>query len=116
MGWSPTRVRDTQWKPPVHPTKQAQALEQDHAAGGREHRVIRGSEGALGRVVLQARNRRLYAELRWQVNKKQFSRYLGEVTAANRAANLAAAWQLAHDRGLTATSRTTAHSGATSQE
>ena len=101
MGWSPTQVRDTQWKPPVHPTKQAQALEQDHAAGGREHRVVHGNEGALGRVVLQARNRRLYAELRWQVNKKQHSKYLGEVTAANRAANLAAGWQLAHDQGLT---------------
>jgi hypothetical protein len=101
MGWSPTHVRDTQWKPPVHPTKQAQALEQDHAAGGRDQRVIQGSEGALGRVVLQARNRRLYAELRWQVNKKQCSQYLCEVTASTRAANLPAGWQRAHDLGLT---------------
>ena len=62
---------------------------------------MHGNEGALGRIVLQARNRRLYAELRWQVNKKQHSKYLGEVTAANRAANLAAGWQLAHDQGLT---------------
>jgi hypothetical protein len=116
VGWSPTHVRDTQWKPPVHPTKQAQALEQDHAAGGRDHRVIYGSEGALGRVVLQARNRRLYAELRWQVNKKQHSRYLGEVTAAHRASNLAAAWQRAHDLSLTTTSDTADHSRATSQE
>jgi hypothetical protein len=44
---------------------------------------------------------RLYAELRWQVNKKQLSRYLCEVTADTRAANLAAGWQLVHDRGLT---------------
>src|SRR6478609_1021332 len=34
----------------------------------------------------------------WQVNQKQHSQYLGEVTAANRAANLAAGWQLAHDQ------------------
>ncbi|HTQ17590.1 hypothetical protein [Mycobacterium sp.] len=88
---------------PVYSNKQSQALEQDHAAGGHEHRVMQGSV-ALGRVVLQARNRRLYAELRWQVNKKQYSRYLGEVTADDRSANLAAAWQRAHDWGLTTTS------------
>jgi len=63
--------------------------------------LLQGSEGALGRVVLQARNRRLYAELRWQVNKKQCSQYLCEVTASTRAANLAAGWQRAHDLGLT---------------
>ena len=117
MGWNPTHVRDTQWKAPVYSTKQSQALEQDHAAGGdRDHRVVHGSGGALGRVVLQARNRRLYAELRWQVNKKQYSRYLGEVTAANRASNLAAGWQRAHDLGLTTTSNTANHGRAMSQE
>jgi hypothetical protein len=104
MGWSPTHVRDAQWKV-VYANKQSLALEQDHAAGGRDNRVMQDS-GALARVVLQARNRRLYAELRWQIDKKQHSRYLGEVTAANRAANLAAGWQLAHDRGLTTTSDT----------
>ena len=101
MGWNPIPVRDAQWKGPVYWTKQSQALEQDYAAGGRDHRVIQGSGGALGRVVLQARNRRLYAELRWQIDKKQHSRYLGEVTADNRAANLATGWQRAHDLGLT---------------
>ena len=40
-------------------------------------------------------------ELRWQVNKKQCSQYLCEVTASTRAANLAAGWQRAHDLGLT---------------
>lgn len=115
MGWNPTPVRDTQWKGPVYWTKQSQALEQDHAAGNRDHRVIQGSD-ALGRVVLQPRNRRLYAELRWQINRKQHSRYLGEVTADNRAANLAAAWQLAHDFGLTTMGNTAAHSGASQPE
>lgn len=104
MGWNPTHVRDAQWKV-VYSNKQSLALEQDHAAGGRDNRVMQDS-GALARVVLQARNRRLYAELRWQIDKKQHSRYLGEVAAANRAANLAAGWQLAHDRGLTTTSDT----------
>ena len=113
MGWNPTPVRDTQWKGPVYWTKQSQALEQDRAAGDRDHRVVHGSEGALGRVVLQPRNRRLYAELRWQANKKQHSRYLGEVTADNRAANLAAAWQRAYDLGLTRTGNTANQDRAT---
>lgn len=101
MGWSPTCVRDSQWKPPVHPIKQVQALEQDRAAGGREHRVVRDGGGALGRVVLQPRNRRLYAELRWQVDKKQRSQYLCEVTAESRAANLIAGWRRSRALGLT---------------
>ena len=109
MGWNPTSVREKQWKVPIYWTKQSQALEQDRAAGGRDHRVVQGSGGALGRVVLQARNRRLYAEVRWQVNNKQHSRYLGKVTADNRAANLAAGWQRAHDLGLTTTSNTAEH-------
>lgn len=67
MGWNSTHVRDTQWKV-IYANKQSLALEQDHAAGGRENRVIPGS-GALARVVLQARSWRLYAELRWQTNK-----------------------------------------------
>jgi hypothetical protein len=115
-GWNPTPVREKQWKAPIYWTKQSQAFEQDHAAGGRDHRVVDGSGGALGRVVLQPRNRRLYAELRWQVNKKQYSRYLGELTADNRAANLAAAWQRAHDFGLTTTRNTATQSASISQE
>jgi hypothetical protein len=99
MGWSPTHVNDTQWKV-VYASKQSLALEQDQAAGGRNQRRMRGS-GALARVTLKARNRRLYAELRWQINKKSHSQHLGEVTAPNRSANLAAGWKLAHDRGLT---------------
>lgn len=42
MGWNRDRpVRDTQWRVPVHWSKQTQALEQDRAAGGdRTCRVI----------------------------------------------------------------------------
>lgn len=44
MGWNRAcPVRETQWK--VHPywIKQSQSLEQDNAAGGRDHRVMRDS-------------------------------------------------------------------------
>ena len=115
MGWNRVPVRDTQWKVRPYWTKQSQALEQDEAAGGREHRIMRDS-GALARVILRRRNLRLYAELRWQVNKKQHSQYLREVPDDTRAANLAAAWQRAHDLGLTTTGSTANHSVAIIQE
>jgi hypothetical protein len=57
--------------------------------------------GALGRVILRCRYKRVYAEMRWQINKKECSQFLCPVAADNRAANLATAWQYAHDHGLT---------------
>lgn len=93
MGWNRTPVRDEQWKAPVHWTKQGQALEQDHAAGGRRCRVVNDGGGALGRVVLRRRYLRIYAELRWQTNNKECSTYLCQVSGKSRSANLAAAWR-----------------------
>lgn len=112
MGWNRTPLHDTQWR--VHPywTKQSQALEQDAAAGGRDHRVMRDC-GALGRVVLRRRYLRVYAELRWQINKKEHSTYLCEVSGDTRAANLTVAWQLVHDRGLTTVGTTANNDRAT---
>ena len=108
MGWNTNPVHDSQWR--VHPywTKQSQALEQDRAAGGRARRVVQDC-GALGRVVLRRRYLRLYAELRWQINNKECSKYLCEVSAGTRAANLAAGWEEARNLGLT--TRSGAHSG-----
>lgn len=104
MGWNRTPIRDEQWRPPVHPKKQVQALEQDQAAGGhRDRRVIHGTK-ALGRVVLRQRHQRIYAELRWQVATKPRSKHLCGVSATSRAANLAIAWSYAHDHGWTACS------------
>lgn len=113
MGRNKTPVSDTQWR--VHPywTKQSQAVEQDQAAGGRGRRVMQDC-GALGRVILRRRYLRVYAELRWQINKKECSKFLCPVSAGSRAANLAAAWQYAHDQGLTTPSNAaTAESGET---
>ncbi|KAA0085950.1 hypothetical protein CIW52_06660 [Mycolicibacterium sp. P9-64] len=76
--------------------------EQDTAAGGREQRIVIGDTPALGRVVLQVKFKRIYAELRWQRNNQGYSRYLGQVAARSRAENLSAAWQLAKSVGLVA--------------
>ena len=111
MGWKPAAASDAEWKVSVYWTKQSQALEQDRAAGGRTHRIlaIEGSEGALGRVILKQPHRRIYAELRWQVDNKEHSRYLCEVRGGNRKANLATAWRHAHEKGLTAASASPSH-------
>lgn len=58
------------------PKRQAQALEQDDAAGGRTRRIM-PEGGALGRIVLRCQHNRIYAELRWQFNKKLHAEYLG---------------------------------------
>ncbi len=81
----------------------------------RESRVMQGS-GALGRVVLQRRNLRIYAELHWQINKKRHSKFLCEVSADSRVANLAAGWQRARELGLTMTSNTAIVDRATSSQ
>jgi hypothetical protein len=103
---NPAEVRDEQWKTPPGSTKPAHTIDQDHAAGGRERRIITvaGAGGALGRIALQPRYRRIYAELRWQSAKEgreTGSVYLGEVCERTRAANLAEAWRRAHANGLT---------------
>ncbi|MBB4853941.1 hypothetical protein HNP40_001321 [Mycobacteroides chelonae] len=115
MAWNRTPIRDTQWKVPVHPKKQTQALEQDQAAGGRVHRRMPDC-GALGRIVLRRQYHRIYAELRWQINKKRCSEYLGGVSADTRAANLALGWQEARRRGLTVTSNDADHNQTASSE
>ena len=103
---NPTTVRDEQWRTPPGSKKPAHTIDQDHAAGGRERRVVivDGANGALGRGALQPRYRRIYAELRWQASepgRETRSAFLGEVRERSRAKNLAEAWRRAHEEGLT---------------
>ncbi|MDM2174947.1 hypothetical protein [Mycobacteroides abscessus] len=94
-------MRESQWKPPVHWTKQVQSLEQDQAAGGRDYRKVKADPRALARVVLRRQHRRIYAALRWQADKELHSHYLGEVTEDTRKENLRAGWRRARREGLT---------------
>jgi hypothetical protein len=100
--WNRNPVRDEQWRPLPNITKQMLSDEQDTAAGGRQQRIVADDPPALGRIVLQAKHRRIYAELRWQSNNCRQSRHLGEVAGRNRAENLAAAWKIAKNLGLVA--------------
>lgn len=95
-GWNSNPVPDETWKPAPHTTIHALSWEQDQAAGGKAQRYVKGSNGALGRVVLRKRYRRVYAELRWQTAKREHSKYLCQVESNTRASNLATAWRRAH--------------------
>ncbi|QVJ01861.1 very short patch repair endonuclease [Nocardiopsis eucommiae] len=85
-------------------TRAARSAEQDRAVGGRGRRVVVVSDGteATGSVALRVydRTRRIRAYLRWSENGRTRERYLGEVDADTRAANLARAWHLARAAGL----------------
>lgn len=100
-GWKSPPMRDDQWKLLPNATILSRSLEQDHAAGGRNRRAVAGSNGAIGRVILRCRYRRVYAELRWQTGQTQRTTYLCQVQESTRAANLAVAWNHAHQQGLT---------------
>jgi DNA mismatch endonuclease, patch repair protein len=101
----------TRWKeaaPPARAWKKSSgtspACEQDAAAGGHEQRVVllNGGRIALGSVALRVlpRSRRIRAYLRWSDRGRTRERYLGEVDADTRLANLRLAWAFAHEQGV----------------
>lgn len=97
--WKPSRPDPAAWRPIPGSTSSARAAEQDNAAGGRDARRVQlpGGRHAVASVALRAprSSRRIYAYLRWYERRRTRERYLGEVNEPTRAANLAAAWNLA---------------------
>lgn len=91
---------DRAWKPRAGVSREARAAEQDRAAGGRLARAVDIGEGRYARASIALRlyrgTRRVRAYLRWSQEGETQERYVGEVDAATRAANLTQAWQMAH--------------------
>jgi DNA mismatch endonuclease (patch repair protein) len=83
--------------------RDARGAEQDRAAGGRLVRAVEIGEGRYARASIALRvyrsTRRIRAYLRWSQEGETRERYVGEVDAATRAANLAQAWEMAHTAG-----------------
>lgn len=108
--WREARPADAAWRAPSGLSVTARRHEQDLAAGGRDRRLLTLPDGdsAVGSICLRlpAKGRRVYAYLRWSVDGKTHERYVGEVTEQTRAANLSAAWRIAHQRSLTTTIET----------
>jgi DNA mismatch endonuclease (patch repair protein) len=105
--WNDARPDDQAWRAPKELTRSDRAREQDQAAGGRDRRLVRCPDGtsAMASVCLRLfpKGRRVYAYLRWFEDGRTIERYLGEVTEADRPANLAAAWRTAARRQITQT-------------
>lgn len=103
-GWLPERPPDRAWRGRRGRTAAAATREQDRAAGGRERRFVDlGERGtARGSVALKVlpKQRRIRAYLRWYVDRRTHTAYIGEVAEPTRAANLRAAWCMARSAGL----------------
>jgi DNA mismatch endonuclease, patch repair protein len=106
LGWRQDHPLDEAWKAPPGLSRIARSLEQDQAASGHDARLITLADGrsAIASVALRLypKSRRVRAYLRWSDHGRTRERYIGEVTAANRAENLAQAWWLVTEGGLTA--------------
>lgn len=103
-GWSGQLPPERAWKPKAGMTKAARSAEQDRGAGGRHRRVVVIDEErrATGSIAfrLYRRTRRIRAYLRWSHQGSTRERYVGEVNAATRAANLDQAWSMARAAGM----------------
>ncbi|MYT71361.1 DNA mismatch endonuclease Vsr [Streptomyces sp. SID8367] len=109
---------DRAWKPRPGISREARAAEQDRAAGSRLSRavVVGESRYARGSIALRLyrSTRRIRAYLRWSQQGETQERYVGEVDATTRAANLAQAWKMAHAAGYVTAEPVPADSWASS--
>jgi hypothetical protein len=91
------------WKVPTGPRSQ-QAAEQDKAAGGRAARAVKLLEGGTATASIRLKHlpksRRVYAYLRYSVDGKTKTKYVGDATADTRAKALKQAWRRAQTDGL----------------
>lgn len=105
MTRDPTRrPPDRLWKPAKRLSANSRTAQQDRAAGGRAARSIMLGNGkyVTAHITLRPsrRDASVKAYLRWKVAGQPKQRYLGEVDADTRMANLAQAWRLAAKQGV----------------
>lgn len=117
-GWKERVPADRAWKPRPGMNKRTRAAEQDRAAGGYRMRAVSVGAGhfARGSIALRLfkKRRRIRAYLRWSQEGVTRERYVGEVDAATRAANLKEAWSMARAAGYVCTETVPADSWASS--
>src|SRR5690348_9571588 len=90
--WRERSLDDSAWRPPKSLARAARAAEQDHAAGGRDQRMVSGTIGNVVRASVYFRRtagRRVYAYLRWAEGGRTSERFICEVERPTRAENLA---------------------------
>ncbi|MFJ4874457.1 very short patch repair endonuclease [Streptomyces sp. NPDC088745] len=99
-------------------TRVARSAEQDRAAGGLHRRAVDLGQGRYARASIALRlyrsTRRIRAYLRWSDHGTTHERYVGEVDAATRAANLERAWASARAQEFVTDEQVPASSWASS--
>lgn len=85
-------------------TRAQHATEQDKAAGGRAARTVKLLEGGTATASIRLKHlpksRRVYAYLRYSVDGKTRTKYVGDATASTREKALKQAWSQARTDGL----------------
>lgn len=116
--WKEQMPPDRAWKPRAGMSREARVAEQDRAAGGRLVRAVDVGDGRYARASIALRlyrsTRRIRAYLRWSQEGDTQERYVGEVDAATRSANLAQAWKMARTAGYVTTETVPPNSWASS--
>ncbi|MFB7294242.1 very short patch repair endonuclease [Streptomyces rubiginosohelvolus] len=103
-GWNGEMPPARAYKARAGMVRAARSAEQDRAAGGLHRRAVLldGGRFARGSIALRLyrKTRRIRAYLRWSDAGQTNEKYVGDVAAATRAANLALAWEKARAAGL----------------
>lgn len=101
--WAPSLPLAEVWKVPPGTTSD-HAVEQDTAAGGRRRRLVKLATGRSARASIRLKNlpksRKVYAYLRYSVDGKTITKYVGDATAETRDKALRKAWRVARKKGL----------------
>ncbi len=102
--WKNKLPPERAWKGRKGRSREAAAVEQDRAAGGRHRRTVDLGDGryACASIYLKLlpKTRRIRAYLRWSDRGRSPARYVGEVDHETREENLAQGWRMAMERGL----------------
>lgn len=98
------RIPDSAWKAPRGRTRADAVQEQNMAAGGEEARRIQLPDGTTRSASIELKRvsgyHRIYAYLRYSIEGRTVSRYVGQVSESSRFENLKQAWVLAHQNLL----------------
>lgn len=97
-------IPDSVWKAPRTRSRAEAIQEQDQAAGGEAARRVQLSDGTVRSASVELKrlngHHRIYAYLRYSIQGRTISRYIGQVSQSSRFENLKQAWTLARQNLL----------------
>ncbi len=95
---------DAEWRAPTGRSRAEATAEQDLSAGAPSRRLVSLPDGRSARASIELKKnpkaRRIYANLRYSVDGKTVTKYVGEVSESSRLENLQAAWKIVHAQAM----------------